>query len=329
MQVIYIEQRLLSHPRAKKIIALIGKNAKIIPCQNYQEVFNPKSQNFRLQKPKPALILAAKTGKLVLPTPESFGIGGKQNFYFSHMLNCLYDCRYCFLQGMYNSANYVLFINYEDFADAIVKTIAQHQQSYFFSGYDGDSLAFDRISGFLSYFIPLFATHPAATIELRTKSANIQTLCELTAIKNCVVAFSFTPHEISKQVEHGVPLVHKRIAAMAALAERGWLIGLRFDPLIYADNYQTLYQTLIESIWRNIPTTSIHSVSLGPMRFPAKMYQKLAKLYPEDKLLAHPLTKRAGHFSYSQEREDKMSQYITAQLKKYINPDIIFKCSVF
>ena len=31
------------------------------------------------------------------------------------MYNCLFDCRYCFLQGMYNSSNFVIFVNYEDF----------------------------------------------------------------------------------------------------------------------------------------------------------------------------------------------------------------------
>ena len=29
------------------------------------------------------------------------------DWYFSHMLNCLYDCRYCFLQGM--SRNHCYF----------------------------------------------------------------------------------------------------------------------------------------------------------------------------------------------------------------------------
>ena len=30
------------------------------------------------------------------------------------MYNCIYDCRYCFLQGMYSSANFVLFVNFEE-----------------------------------------------------------------------------------------------------------------------------------------------------------------------------------------------------------------------
>ena len=41
------------------------------------------------------------------------------------MLNCLYDCRYCFLQGMYRSANYVLYVNYEDFTKDIDTLLEQ------------------------------------------------------------------------------------------------------------------------------------------------------------------------------------------------------------
>ena len=37
------------------------------------------------------------------------------------MYNCLFDCKYCFLQGMYSSANYVIFVNYEDYYDEIKK----------------------------------------------------------------------------------------------------------------------------------------------------------------------------------------------------------------
>ena len=39
------------------------------------------------------------------------------------MLNCIYDCNYCFLQGMFNSANYLVFVNYEDYFKEIEKII--------------------------------------------------------------------------------------------------------------------------------------------------------------------------------------------------------------
>jgi spore photoproduct lyase len=72
------------------------------------------------RKQAPALILAKKHGKKVLPAPEGYGFEQGSGFYFSHMLNCLYDCRYCFLQGMYRSAHYILFTNYEDFMHDIL-----------------------------------------------------------------------------------------------------------------------------------------------------------------------------------------------------------------
>ena len=80
------------------------------------------NKNFRIQKQNPALILARKHDNFVLPAPQGFGLDA-QKLLFSHMYNCIYDCRYCFLQGMYSSANYVLFVNYEDFFKAISDTI--------------------------------------------------------------------------------------------------------------------------------------------------------------------------------------------------------------
>ncbi|SVD49612.1 uncharacterized protein METZ01_LOCUS402466, partial [marine metagenome] len=61
-----------------------------------------------------------------MATPEGYGIGGKNNYYFSHMLNCIYDCRYCFLQGMYRSAHYVLFVNYDEFFGAMDAKLMAH-----------------------------------------------------------------------------------------------------------------------------------------------------------------------------------------------------------
>ena len=86
----------------------------ILSINRYTEVFNKKNQNFVLQKTNPAIILAKKHNNFLLETPKKYSIGRKNNYYFSYMYNCLFDCRY-FLQGMYNSSNFVIFVNYEDF----------------------------------------------------------------------------------------------------------------------------------------------------------------------------------------------------------------------
>ena len=45
------------------------------------------------------------------------------------MYNCLYDCSYCFLQGLYSSADYVVFVNYEDFLEDIIQKSKENPSS--------------------------------------------------------------------------------------------------------------------------------------------------------------------------------------------------------
>ena len=121
---LYIEEEIKNHSRVQEVCRRFP-NASRILCGRYGEVFNRNAQNFRLQKRNPALILAKKFDHFVLDVPKGYGIGSERNFYFAHMLNCIYDCRYCFLQGMYRSAHLVFFVNYEDFQTAIEKKIKE------------------------------------------------------------------------------------------------------------------------------------------------------------------------------------------------------------
>ena len=97
------------------------KKARVLEIDKYAEIFNKRNQNFRIQKANPDLILAHKNDGFVLPAPEGYGIGSSENFYFSHMYNCIYDCRYCFLQGMFSSANYVIFVNFEVTSSFVIR----------------------------------------------------------------------------------------------------------------------------------------------------------------------------------------------------------------
>jgi len=326
MQTIYIEKAIASHPRTLRIIQQLQPE-NIIECDFYKEVFNPKAQNFRIQKQNPALILAEKKNNFISKSPPGFGIGGDVNYYFSHMLNCLFDCRYCFLQGMYSSANYVVFVNYEDFMQEIV-LLSQTAVNpiYFFSGYDCDSLAYEPVTYFLKEFLPFFQPLKNAILELRTKSTNIKELLHVSAFKHCVVAFSLNPDEISQAIEKKVPPLAKRLQAMQEVANHGWPIGLRFDPLIYHPNFKLLYQDLIETIFKLISPQQIHSISVGTMRFPEKMYQTIVNLYPNDALLAHPLYKQGKTMAYRDELEQSMKAWVYELLSNHVNQAILFEC---
>jgi spore photoproduct lyase len=326
---LYIEESIQQHPRTLRICERFPQARQVI-CERYGEVFNPKAQNFRLQKQGPALILAEKYKNFALPAPSGYGIGAKKNYYFSHMLNCLYDCRYCFLQGMYQSANYVLFVNFEDYQQEIrqICNNTADEPVHFFSGYDCDSLALEPVTGFAEHFLPFFADIPNAWLELRTKSTQIRSLLNSNPIPQCVVAFSLSPDEIARKVEHKAPTVIRRLDAMCKLQEQGWQLGLRFDPLIYQTGYQQQYKDLFDQVFSRLSIESLHSVSLGVFRLPEKYFKKIHKLYPEEKLFASPLETTQKMTSYKTELEQEMMQYCSKLLLSYIPPSKFFPCTL-
>lgn len=324
---VYVEKAVAEHARSRR---LLGKLSKVprIEIERYGEVFNRRDQNFRLQKKRPALILAEKPDGHLQRVPDGYGIGGETNYYFSHLLNCPYDCRYCFLQGMYASAHFVLFVDYEAFFEAARSTASAHAgPSYFFSGYDADSLALEGLTGFASEAIPAFERIPEAVLELRTKSASPGPLLELEAHGRCVVAYSFTPRQIGAEVEPGVPSFDRRLRAMQKVAGRGWPIGLRFDPLIWHPQAEQLYGELFEQVFEALPAEQIHSVSLGPFRLPAAFFRRLEKLHPDSRLVqAGPFENHGGMVSYRRDLERELVETCSALVLRHIDERRFFPC---
>ncbi len=324
---IYIEEAVREHPRTQDILARY-KNAERIECRRYGEVFNPKKQNFRLQKQNPSLILAAKQGNRVLSTPPDYGLGADRHYYFSHMLNCLYDCRYCFLQGMYQSANYVLFVNYEDFLSDLSDTLDENpsEQCFFFSGYDCDSLAMEKVTGFTKAFLPFFAQHENAWLELRTKSVNISSLLEREPIPNVVAAYSMNPESVARSLEHKAPPIKARLSALKKLAAAGWKVGLRLDPLIHFENGIGIYEQFIDQIFESIPPESIHSVTLGTFRSPKNVFKKMESLYPQEPLFMGTLQLKDGAVGYQDEIEQTLFRKVEEKILRIIPPSKYFPC---
>ena len=324
---IYIEQEVANTERVKKLLSRFSSIPQI-SCERYGEVFNRKAQNFRLQKKAPALILAKKHGNLVLPAPQGYGFNDSKSYYFSHMLNCVYDCRYCFLQGMYRSANYVLFTNYEDFETALVQTIeANPGPSVYYSGYDCDSLALEPVSNFCKYYLPVFAKHPRATLEIRTKSTQIRSLLEVEAIPNCVIAMSFTTQEAAQKWEHKVPSIGKRIEALRKLQNAGWNVAIRFEPLIFESDSLQAYQQLFDDVFSALQVDKIHSVSTGLFRMPTGFYKNIVKLYPDEESFARSTYVEDGMISLDGDRQEMQWESVEKLLRGYLSPQQYYRCA--
>ena len=164
---IYVEEEALFSPLAQK---LIKKTAPIV-IHHYMDIFGRTHQNFSIQKESPALILAVKHGNFIYPGANVCQSFGNSYFYYtSFAMNCPFHCEYCYLQGMYSSANIVLFVNTEDYLKELAQLLCQHSV-YLCISYDTDLLALEYLTGFLEHYLCFAAKKHKLVTELRTKSA--------------------------------------------------------------------------------------------------------------------------------------------------------------
>ncbi|MEZ5491600.1 MAG: DNA photolyase [Gammaproteobacteria bacterium] len=323
---IYIEEEVRDTPRVEEILGRI-RDVPVVPIERYGEVFNRRAQNFRLQKRNPALILAKKHGRLVLPAPSGYGFRAPSSYYFSHMLNCVYDCRYCFLQGMYQSAHYVLFTNYEEFAQQIAVAGAEQKQAVFYSGYDCDSLALEPVSRFISYFVEWFSRQPDLIMEIRTKSTQVRDLLQRGPLQNCVIAMSFMPEEDYQRWEHRVPSIPKRLEALSRLQQQGWPVALRFEPLIYSPDFQHNYARLFEDVFSRLDASKLHSVSIGLFRMPRNFFNRIATIYPDESLFARQFDQQDGQVQQLHDQREEMQEEVEKLLFRYIDKRQYYHCA--
>ena len=62
-----------------------------------------------------------------------------------------------FSKVCFASANYLIFVNYKDFFNPITKILKNSKEKVcFFSGYDCDSLAFEKVTNFVENFLNFF-----------------------------------------------------------------------------------------------------------------------------------------------------------------------------
>ena len=144
---LYVERAALDYSFAQSIITRFPR-ARIVPIDDYKSIFARPRQHFQIQKRSMKLILAVKKDRFLYPGSGHSQHFNLDNFYYNTlMFNCVYNCDYCYLQGMYPSANVVAFVNTPDYFEATRQAIAErsniHQPLYVCISYDTDLLAFE------------------------------------------------------------------------------------------------------------------------------------------------------------------------------------------
>ena len=106
----------------------------------------------------------------------------------------------------------------------------------------------------------------------------------------------------------------------------GWKIGLRFDPLIHGENWKNIYKELFADVFKNIDKKAVHSITLGPLRFPKAMFKKILDMNPRSKLLSDVLVLRGNKISYTNEIELEMQSFCIDLLNQHSPETLFFSC---
>src|SRR5210317_2182221 len=137
---IYIENGARDYPMTQHILSLYG-NAVQVDINHYKAVFNRPRQVPGMQRQSRKLVLAVRKDGYLYEGSGNCQNFNYDNFYYNTpILNCPFGCEYCYLQGMYNSANIVIFVNTRDFINetrlAIEERPNQNQPLYLCISYD-------------------------------------------------------------------------------------------------------------------------------------------------------------------------------------------------
>ncbi len=321
---IYVEEGIRNHPRTHAILAKFA-GARVIEIAHYKDVFCRRAQDTAMQHKSQKLILAAKQGRLIYPgAPVCQDFGNSAFYYTSCVMNCIYDCGYCYLRGMYPSGNLVVFVNLEDIFDETGRMLRQ-PPLYLCVSYDTDLYALEHITGYVAAWSAFVQKQPDLVVEVRTKCANRSLLSKIVPNDRLIFAFTLSPERIVARYERGTPSLKQRILCAKEAIERGFAVRLCFDPMLFALDWRAHYGEMLAQIEAEIPMEKLRDVSVGSFRISQDYLKKMRKNAPEEPVVWFPYENRAGYYQYPQALLEEMEQFLTGRLKQMMGEDKIFR----
>ena len=336
---IYVEEQALKYERTKRILQHFPGSEQIL-IRDYRDVFNRRNQNPGVQHRSQKLILAVKKdGFLYKGAPVCQSFGESDFYYTSNVMNCVYDCDYCFLKGMYPTSNMVIFVNLEDTFNEINKIIGRGR-IYVSIPYESDMLAIEGITGMISDWAEWARGRKNVLLELRTKCANVDLMHSIIGhtedknetssgdankVDNMILAVTMSPDEVISKYEKYTPKLDSRILMAKAAIEKNMPVRLCFDPMMFIKDYKDAYGNTVDIIFSKISPESLRDVSLGSFRISKDYIKNFRKSYPDSGTAFFPYEMREGYYQYPEDIRIEMEDFLYEKLLNYLPEEKIFR----
>ncbi len=328
---IYIEKKVEDLPLSRLIVSKFNRS-NIIKIDHYKDIFNRARQDFQIQKQAMNLILANKTEPLLYPASDMVQEYENPNAYYNTpILNCLYNCEYCFLQGMYQSGNLVVFTNESDFFDSIDQKLLRLEDPtkpmIVSISYNTDLLAMENIFPMVSRWIKFARKRKNLIIEIRTKSAFFHSIKNLKPSKNIILSWTLSPEEICNEFELGAPPLEKRLNAVSNALQVGWGVRLCFDPILLIKNWESIYNQFIDRVFSQIKTENLRDITLGVFRMNKDYFNRIRKRESKSVLYYMDYVNENGTVTLEKNERSDALKKMQNKISNYVSKDKILTWS--
>ncbi len=280
--------------------------------------------------PKQVLWLTRSKGDIVKGCP------GTEKSYLccryqviNHTMNCPLNCTYCILQFYLNQPATVIYTNFDEIARELRTKITRQSNRFIRIGTGelGDSLALKGSRLFAGKLIDLFQEFPNAIFEIKSKLTITDNLLDLPHRGNIVFSWSMNPQEIINREESMADTISQRLATAKKAQDKGFLTGFHFDPILHYENWQEIYAKVIDQIYSTVDPDKIPWISMGSLRFPPSMKEKIIERYPFTKIPYGEMIKGVdGKMRYARPVRVPIYKFIYEKLTSIPDPPFIYFC---
>ncbi len=321
---IWLEDRAAEQRMTQQILNRLPE----VPVRRIENIGGELARRNALPQ-KRVLVLARQDGRFLKPCPGTRNYVCCGYYFLNLATNCDINCSYCILQGYLNNPYMTVYTNLGDLFTEL-ETVLRAHRSHFYrigTGELTDSLTIDHLTHYSEVLIPFFLRQPNAILDLKTKTVQIQNLLQFEPKGKVIVSWSLNPDELIAREEPNAPCLQDRLEAARVCAERGYLIGFHFDPLIHYPGWEEGYREAVREIFRHVPSRQIVWISLGALRYPAEMDRIVRERHPESRIvLGEMFPGKDGKLRYFRPIREKMFRRMVQWIRESGKDVRIYLC---
>ena len=310
---VMFEKSVRHSERLKKIVKAFPETAVQEICSFSQFVKNADYDVRDYNLRRETLFIVQEKHAFLQGCPCSSGARTCGYAVFQCGQGCPLECQYCFLQAYVNAPGIVLPASLEDHFRHLEGHAGPLRMG---SGQFLDSLALDHLSGFSHDIIRFLHRRPDCVFEFKTKTDQVETLLQESVPDNVIVGWSLNPQEYIERYEAGAASLERRLKAAQQCVHQGVRVSFHFDPIILQAGWPQKYSAVIKMIFQRIDARMISWISLGTLRFTARLKQVMEQRFPDSDLWsASMVTGYDGKLRYPRPQRVNAYQQLLSRIR--------------